>query len=65
MKKYTTEILDAEDGTGDGILQLPPEFCNEEDWREGDTISFSVKNGNIVLQNKSKELRESKNRHLP
>ena len=59
MKMFTTEILDAEDGSGDGVLQLPPEFCAEDDWREGDTIHIKVEGTNLVLKNLSKENRES------
>ena len=65
MKTYKAEILDTNDGTGDAILQLPPEFCADEDWQAGDTIVFSLKNGALSIRNKSKEHRESKNRHLP
>lgn len=59
MRKYTAEIIDAEDGSGDGILQLPPEFCLEDDWREGDTIHMKVENGSLIMKNLTKEDRES------
>jgi hypothetical protein len=59
MKKYITEILDSEDGSGDGILQFPPEMCQEEDWREGDQIHIRQENGSLILRNLSKEEREN------
>jgi len=65
MKTYTAKILNAEDNSGDSILEFTPEFCKDQDWREGDAIVFSLKNGYISARNQSKEQRESKNRHLP
>ena len=59
MKTYTCDVLDADDGSGDTVLQLPPELCIEEDWREGDSIKFTSENGSIVMRNISKEERES------
>lgn len=51
MRSFTAEILDAEDGSGDGILQFPDEFCLEQDWREGDTIHMEVVNGELIIRN--------------
>lgn len=59
MKSFITKIIDTEDGSGDGILQFPPEFCNEQDWREGDTIHIDTENESLILINLSKEERES------
>ena len=59
MSRYVAEIVDAEDGSDEVILQLPPDFCKEDDWREGDTIQWSVENGNIVMKNLSKVEREN------
>ena len=59
MKTYTAEILDAEDGSGDAILQLPPDFCQEDDWREGDNIHMKVEGQALIMKNLSKEERES------
>ena len=64
MKTFTTEILDTNDGSGDGILQLPPEFCEEEDWRENDTLLLKVENDTVVISNKSKEEREGLHKQL-
>lgn len=62
MVTYPAEIVDADDGTGDSILQLSPEFCKNEDWREGDTISFSMENESIVMKNVTRAERESLSR---
>lgn len=51
MKKFTAEIIEADDGTGDGILQFPDEFINEQDWREGDNIHMEVINGELIMRN--------------
>lgn len=57
--KYTAEIVEAEDGTDDVILQLPPDFCKDDDWREGDTIKWGVENGQVIMTNLSKVEREN------
>ncbi len=51
MKNFTTEIIEANDGTGDGILQFPEEFIKEQDWREGDRIHMSVIDGQLIIRN--------------
>lgn len=51
MKTFTADIIEANDGTGDGILQFPEEFINEQDWREGDTIKMDVINGELIMRN--------------
>ena len=51
MKIFTTEIIEADDGTGDGILQFPEEFITEQDWREGDHIHMEVINGELIMRN--------------
>lgn len=59
MKSFITEIVDAEDGSGDGILQFSPEFCNEYDWCEGDTLNMQVEGDVLIIRNLSKEKREN------
>lgn len=51
MKNYTAEIIDAEDGSGDGVLQFPEEFIKEQDWREGDRIDMNVVDGQLIIRN--------------
>lgn len=51
MTTYTADIIDTEDGTGDGILQFPEEFIKEQDWREGDRIDMNIIDGQLVIRN--------------
>lgn len=57
MKTYTADVKEDPE-TGDQILQFPPEFVQEQDWREGDRIDWDVKDGQIIAKNLSKEERE-------
>ena len=59
MKTYIAEILEAEDGSGDSILQLPEDFCKEENWLEGDTLEFEVEGQAIIIRNIDRNKRES------
>ena len=65
MKTYTAEILDTEDGSGDGILQLPEDFCKEDDWREGDRILMEVVDGAIKMKNLDRNRREGIFEQIP
>ena len=65
MKTYTAEILDAEDGSGDAILQLPDDFCKEDDWREGDRIEMEVIDGAIKMKNLDRNRREGIFEQIP
>lgn len=60
-KKYTTEILDAQDGSGDGILTFPEEMIKEMQWLEGDTLNLKVENGVLLINNVTKKQRNEKN----
>ena len=31
------------------IMKIPPEICEAQGWKEGDTINIKVENGSIVL----------------
>ncbi len=65
MKTYIAEILDAEDGSGDGVLQLPEDFCKEDDWREGDRIQFEVVGEALKLTNIDRNRREGIFEQIP
>ena len=65
MKTYTAEILDAEDGSGDAVLQLPDDFCKEDDWREGDRIEMEVIDGAIKMKNLDRNRREGIFEQIP
>lgn len=48
---YTVEEL-FEDIPGDPdnvIMKLPPEICEAQGWKEGDTINIKVEDGKMVL----------------
>jgi hypothetical protein len=48
---YTVEEL-FEDIPGDPdnvIMKLPPELCEAQGWKEGDTINIKVEDGAMVL----------------
>jgi hypothetical protein len=48
---YTVDEL-FEDIPGDPenvIMKLPPEICEQQGWKEGDTINIEVKDGAMVL----------------
>jgi len=57
MKNPPGELIEAEDGSGDWILQFSPEFLEENDWREGDTIDIDIEDGKIVLKNNTRKER--------
>jgi hypothetical protein len=48
---YTVDEL-FEDIPGDPdnvIMKLPPEVCEQQGWKEGDTINIEVKDGAMIL----------------
>ena len=57
-KTYTLDVVDAEDGSEDKMLQFSEEFLAEHDWRVDDVISFDVQEDkSIILKNKTWEAR--------
>lgn len=53
-KSYTLDVVDADDGTEDKMLQLSEEFLADHDWRLGDTIVFTLLDDKSVsMVNKS------------
>jgi len=58
MDVFTVTIEDANDGSGDGVIQLPDQFIKQEDWREGDVLDWEVVGGEAVLRNLTKQERE-------
>ena len=48
---YTSEVKEAEDGSGDAILEFPEEMIRELNWKEGDTLKISLEeDGTIILR---------------
>ena len=41
--KFITTIVDAGDGTGDGIIEIPNDLLDALGWREGDVLSVEVR----------------------
>lgn len=56
MKTSWTAITE-EDKDGELIMTFPPEMMEQMDWRAGDTLSFSEKDGSILVKNLSWEAR--------
>jgi hypothetical protein len=51
-KKYNSEVIEADDGSGDAILQFPDEMIESLGWKEGDTLSISAENDVIIIKKK-------------
>jgi hypothetical protein len=51
-KKYVSEVIEADDGSGDAILQFPDEMIETLGWKEGDTLSITTENDSIILKKK-------------
>lgn len=46
-------IEDANDGSGDGILTFPENFCQHYGWKEGDTLNLEVsESGTLIVTKK-------------
>ncbi len=57
-KNYVLNVVAAEDGSGDQLLQFSEEFLTDNDWRVDDVISFNMQEDkSIVLKNKTREER--------
>jgi hypothetical protein len=51
-KTYIADILEANDGTGDAILQFPDELIAETGWKEGTVLNLKVEEtptGNVLI----------------
>ena len=48
---YTVEELfeDIPDDPDNVMFKIPPEICEEQGWKEGDTINIKVEGGAMVL----------------
>ena len=66
-KVYTLDVVAAEDGSGDQMLQFSEEFLADNDWRVDDEISFDLQEDkSIILKNKTREQRnESLSKQVP
>ena len=57
-RSFITELIETDDGTGDGILQFPDEMLRDEDWREGDVLQLLNENNTIIMTNLTKKERD-------
>lgn len=48
-KYYTSKVLEICDN-GDAIIELPPELCEDLQWKEGDKLDISLEEGKIILK---------------
>lgn len=57
-KTYTLDIIEADDGSGDAILQFTDEFIAETGWKTGTELHFRVEErptGNVIVITEKKE----------
>ena len=66
-KNYVFDVVAAEDGSEDQMLQFSEEFLADNDWRVDDVISFDMQEDkSIILKNKTWEARnESISKQVP
>lgn len=51
-KSWTVELIEADDGSGDAILQFPDELIAEKGWKEGTVLNLNVEEtptGNVLI----------------
>lgn len=49
---WITTIEDANDGSGDGILIIPPELCEMKGWKEGTVLWLDAVDGKLIISEK-------------
>lgn len=53
MEKYTynaSDIFEEIDGDPNNvIMKIPPEICELQGWKEGDTLNIEVTDGQLVI----------------
>lgn len=47
--EFITTIVDAGDGTGDGIIEIPKELLDSLGWRVGDVLSVVVREPSVLV----------------
>jgi hypothetical protein len=55
--RYVIDVQEANDGSGDAILQFPEEFIAETGWKEGTVLNLRVEEtptGNIIVMTEKK-----------
>ena len=66
-KNYVFDVVAAEDGSEDQMLQFSEEFLADNDWRVDDVISFDMQEDkSIILKNKTwEQINESLPKQIP
>jgi len=57
-KRYVADVIEANDGTGDQILQFPQELVDEMGWKEGTVLDLKVEEsptGNVIVITEKKD----------
>lgn len=52
QKTWIADIIEANDGTGDAILQFPDDFIAETGWKEGTVLNLEIREtptGNVLV----------------
>ena len=52
QKTWIADIIEANDGTGDAILQFPEDFIAETGWKEGTELNLELREtptGNVLV----------------
>ena len=58
MTTFKADIIEANDGTGDAILQFPDELIAETGWKEGTVLNLKVEEtptGNVLIITEKKD----------
>jgi hypothetical protein len=51
LKSWTINVEEANDGSGDAILNFPPDLLEQAGWKEGDTLNWiDQKDGSWLLK---------------
>jgi hypothetical protein len=54
-KFYSANVIEAQDGSGDMLLEFDKNFLEDSGWRINDEISIKLENNKIVLRNVTQE----------
>ena len=52
FRSWIGDIIEANDGTGDAILQFPDDFIAEVGWKEGTELNLELREtptGNVIV----------------
>lgn len=49
-KNWTVTLIDAGDGSGDCLIELPPELLADLHWKVGDTLDTEVMGNQIKVK---------------